>query len=341
MNDLTIDFLKSELGNSFYEELYHLPDSNSTVVRDPKSGCLYVRKILNYYDVRVYEYLKNNPHNNIPKIIEYSESDNALILYEEYIEGITLEEYAADHSKKELLVVVDAVCDALIFLHQARPSIIHRDVKMSNIMINKDGVVKLIDYNAAKIVNSNSSKDTVLLGTEGYAAPEQYGFGSSDVRTDIYALGKLVQQLFKDEYSNVVSKATQIDPNKRYKNVRSFKFALHHAGWELLPFPGFRSPDTFHKIRSAVGYIFAIWLILGINVEGYSEPARRVVQLFFFLWLVLFVDMLSGVSPIFTRMPLTKSDNLIVRIIGYVIYGGVSFFIDLIAPSIVVLLTGI
>ena len=52
MNDLTIDFLKSELGNSFYEELYHLPDSNSTVVRDPKSGCLYVRKILSFYDVK-------------------------------------------------------------------------------------------------------------------------------------------------------------------------------------------------------------------------------------------------------------------------------------------------
>lgn len=341
MNDLTKDFLKSELGNSFYEELYHLPNSNSTVVKDCKTGTLYVRKILKYYDIRVYEYLKTNTHINIPKIIDFNESDSVLTVYEEYINGVTLEEYMANHSKSEILKVVDSVCDALTFIHSAKTPIIHRDIKMSNIMISNDGVVKLIDYNAAKVVNSNSSKDTVLLGTEGYAAPEQYGFGSSDVRTDIYALGKLVQQLFGDEYSSVVKKAVQIDPDKRYKSVKAFKFALHHKGLEILPFPGFRSDDTFHKIASAVGYIFAIWIILGLSVEDYSKVATRLVQITFFVWLVLVVDMLSGVSPIFTRLPLTSSDNLFVRLLGYALYGVISFIIALIGPSMIVTFTGI
>ena len=80
--------------------------------------------------------------------------------------------------------------------------IIHRDIKPSNIMITEQNHVVLLDFNAAKLYTNASTNDTVLLGTKGYAAPEQYGFGSSSPQTDIYAIGVLIKEA-ADHMTNV------------------------------------------------------------------------------------------------------------------------------------------
>lgn len=336
MNDLTVEFLESELGDSFYKELYHLNDSDNIVVRNESTGDLYVRKILKYYDPKVFDYLKAYPNIHIPKIHKFYEKDNLLVVYEEYVTGKTLDVYAQNATTKELVAVIDNVCEALEFLHNAEPTIIHRDIKPSNIMVTNDGVVKLIDYDAAKIVKPEAPKDTVLLGTVGYSAPEQYGFGSSDIRTDIYALGKLVEELFPNEkkYKDLVDKATHIDPEKRYPNVEKFRFALHHNMNFFNGFPGFRGESAFHKFRSAAGYIFALWIINGMTLQGDSQKGLIFYKLFSMIGLVASVDMLSGVSPVFNKLPLIRSNNFWIKSIGLVGYILLIFFLSFIFAGI-------
>lgn len=103
---------------------------------------------------------------------------------------------------------------------------VHRDIKPENIMITNNGTVKLIDFNASRIYDKNKSSDTISLGTIGYASPEQLGINQSDARTNIYALGVLLnvmltgehpsKRLAKSRAGKIVLKCTQINPNKRF-----------------------------------------------------------------------------------------------------------------------------
>ena len=72
-------------------------------------------------------------------------------------------------------------CEVLIYLHEFKPNpIIYRDMKPSNIIIDKNGNIKLIDFGIAREYKEQSECDTVYIGTRGYAAPEQYGFGQTN-----------------------------------------------------------------------------------------------------------------------------------------------------------------
>ena len=96
--------------------------------------------------------------------------------------------------------------------------------------------MKLIDFDASRFFKKGQSKDTVIIGTAGYAAPEQLGFAQSDERTDIFALGVLMNvmltgehptnKLYKGKLRKVIEKCIQLDPQKRYKNVEELKKIL-------------------------------------------------------------------------------------------------------------------
>ena len=207
---------------ALYRELQSFDDGRSLVM-DLSSDQIYYKKVLSVYSIPVFSWLKEHTHPNIPHISAFWEQDGKLVVIEEQINGKTLEQLLDEDTlpfekKKRILL---AVCDGLTFLHSAEPPIIHRDLKASNIMVTNDGAVKLIDYDAAKIYVKDAKRDTVLIGTQGIAAPEQYGFGASDERTDIYALGKLVERLFPDDAAAaaIVEKATRMEPSDRYANV--------------------------------------------------------------------------------------------------------------------------
>ena len=120
------------------------------------------------------------------------------------------------------------LCCSVEELHAVQPPIIHRDIKPSNIIVTDLQEVKLLDMNAAHLSHPDKKEDTVLMGTRGYAAPEQYGFGQSDVRTDVYALGKLMEQMGagNGRYARIIRKATQVDPKRRYQSVMQLEAAL-------------------------------------------------------------------------------------------------------------------
>lgn len=170
---------------------------NVILVRRVDTGERFVKKVLTTYDKSIYEYLRDHPVEQMPRIYDLYESSNCLIVIEEWIRGTTVEEKTSlgiGLEEGEALRIAREVCKILHRLHTLPRPIIHRDVKPSNVMIAEDGTVYLLDMNVAKWYDPEKTDDTRYLGTPYYAAPEQvgYGFRASSPKTDIYALGILL-----------------------------------------------------------------------------------------------------------------------------------------------------
>lgn len=178
-----------------------------------------------------YKILKKNPHQFFAKILKCAEDTDDVVVVEEFIQGESLIErlqrknFLTEDAAQKILL---QLCDGLKFLHSL--GIIHRDIKPSNLILQADGIVKLIDFDASRIVKENQSEDTNTLGTKGYAPPEQYGYGQTDSRSDIYALGITFQKLLGENYrgrlKNILSKCTELDPKNRWQSVDELKSAL-------------------------------------------------------------------------------------------------------------------
>lgn len=318
------------------QELYHSDHSGQSVLIDPASGKILLRKELEYYNLQVFSWLKEHPCDRIPNIVNYYEQNGHLIVDEEYIEGSTLSEITggftldADEKKR----IFSEVLEGIDYLHHAKPPIIHRDIKASNILITKDNQVKIIDYDAAKIYRPNEEKDTVLIGTEGSAAPEQYGFGASDQRTDIYALGILLKELFPHDrqMNRIAEKACRLDPDDRYQNIRELKDAFY-GKHRLIPdpyrkyiLPGFRTGTPWKMIVAVFCYYMIFYLAITFEVPDpvTGEAAFTGTKLLIYKivcfcllssWAVLFTDY-AGLAR---SLPLMNSANLFLRIIGYIL----------------------
>lgn len=144
--------------------------------------------------------LQSLQHENLPQVIDLFESGGRHYMVMEFIRGQTLTGVLRSGvpDEAQLLDWAGQVCRVLDYLHRQEPPIVYRDLKPDNIMIEADtGRVKLIDFGIARRYKGTQSKDTMLLGTPGYAAPEQYGRTQSetDVRADIYALGATLHHL--------------------------------------------------------------------------------------------------------------------------------------------------
>ena len=171
----------------------------------------------------------------------------------------------------ERIDILAQICDGLQFLHSADPPIIHRDIKASNIMVTDDGVVKIIDYDAAKIYTAGQDKDTMMIGTQGLAAPEQYGFAQSNVRTDLYALGKLIERMLPDnvDAKRIVEKATEMDPKKRYTSAAQMKSQIQKIrekpaflDQKFEKIPGFDPMNKSHRTRARIALAAAALAVL-------------------------------------------------------------------------------
>lgn len=196
--------------------------------------------------------LRSLSHPALPRIVDIIEDDDYFYIVMDYIPGENLRTILrADGPQPQDSVVSWAVkiCDVLTYLH--KHGIIYRDMKPSNIILTPDGQVKLIDFGIARNYDPNSKEDTISLGTEGYAAPEQYeGHGQSDARTDVFGMGVTMFQLLTDinpaTYSEnlfsirlanpslssgldkIIIKCTNKSKERRYQSPEELKRALLH-----------------------------------------------------------------------------------------------------------------
>lgn len=177
-----------------------------------------------------YRMLAQIDTSGLPKIYYCAEADGKTYVIEEYINGVNLQdelEQGKIFTEKQVLQIALRLCDVLIAIHSK--GILHRDIKPGNIIL-QNGSVWLIDFGAAKTVSGDKTQDTRILGTPGFAPPEQYGFSTTDTRSDIYALGKTMQALLGEKYNGklkgVIAKCTQFDPQKRIASAAELKKLL-------------------------------------------------------------------------------------------------------------------
>ncbi len=228
------------------------------------------------------EYIASNPHENFPAIAEVC--DDFYVM--EYISGKTLLEtvsqelYTSSSAKDYILQLIDAVS----ILHKF--SIVHRDIKPENIIITKDGTLKLIDFDISRKITDKKSRDTDILGTVGYAAPEQFGFAQTDARSDIYAIGTVynfmltgklpIEEIPGGQVGKIIKKCTAINQSARYKDLKTLRRDVskeRFTSYKLLDIiPGFRTRNIYKMTIAVFCYLV---FVLGYFALAFTEGPRE------------------------------------------------------------------
>lgn len=210
------------------------PRGTVSVVRHKKSGTRYVFRRYSGSG-EVYRRLLPVLCPHLPQIMEAAEQDGQTAVLEEYVQGDTLAELlmGARLTEREARQVTMQLCQALHVLHSM--GAVHRDVKPENVILRGSDAV-LIDFDAARIYKDESESDTQVLGTTGFAAPEQYGIFQSDEQADIFSLGVLLnimltgkhpsREMAAGKMGRIVRKCTMTAPEQRYQSARALMEVL-------------------------------------------------------------------------------------------------------------------
>lgn len=235
--------------------------------------------------------LKKLDHPALPRIVDIIEEQGSILVVMDYIEGESLNkvlEREGAQSQEQVIEWAKHLCDALDYLHTRKPSIIYRDMKPANIMLQMEGRVKLIDFGTAREYKEDNVTDTVSLGTKGYAAPEQFGNNQTDARTDIYCLGATLYHLVTGKnpseppytitpirqlnptlsggFENIILKCTRPNPDDRYQSCAELLYALEH----------YDRDDEIHKrilLRKILVFsvsVFMLLLSLSVSALGFN-----------------------------------------------------------------------
>ena len=277
------------------------------LVKEDCTGKLFILKEIMPELADIYRTLQSFPNTNLAAISQTVKSDNKCIVIEEYISGNTLEEIINNRNTNvhTAFNIIKQLLEVLIFLHGI--NIIHRDINPKNVMVSTDGIVKLIDFGIARKYKENSAADTTILGTEGFAAPEQFGFQQTDGRSDIYSLGVLFHLLLSGripegnrclntEYKEFIQKCISLEPSLRYQSALEAYTSLvsMETTKRVNPvpgkpdknpvcLPGFRSNIWWKKSIAISFYIIMVIYMCGMLYECSKTPVS-----FFLEFIALF-----------------------------------------------------
>ena len=258
------------------------------------------------------------------------------------------------------------LCEILMRLHSMDPPIIHRDLKPSNIIVTGYDNVYLLDYNAARHYRRDAERDTdtKLLGTQGYAAPEQYGFGESSPQTDLYSIGRILQECVNalpennnatgnniDKpstdsakatdphiFDNVIRKCTQLTPSKRYSSAGALRSALLSClgqssrpditGTVINPYlpPGFRTLNPWKMLIATVVYFLVFYISITLQVKDSSGMELLLEKLTILFLALMNIAMGSNYLNIQRYLLFHQSTSRTLRIIGTLLSMAASTF---------------
>lgn len=199
------------------------------------------------------ELMKKLDHPSLPRIVSIINDEQTICIIMDYIEGETLEKIIKEYGAQPQDTVIEwamQLCDVLSYLHRQNPPIIYRDMKPANIMLKPEGNLKVFDFGVAREYKEKSLADTTILGTKGFAPPEQFGSRQTDARSDIYALGMTMHNMLtgidprtpgyeyasirqyrpelSDSLEYIIDKCTAIDANNRYQSCDELMYDLQH-----------------------------------------------------------------------------------------------------------------
>ena len=280
--------LEEESRLSFYRELTVLDEKkNIVLVQDIRNSELCVKKTLDIYSRDVYEQLASVRIEGVPAVKECVADDGKLIVVEEYVQGRSLKQVLDEQgllNEEQAYVFEVQLVDILVRLHQLESAIVHRDIKPSNIIIEKNGHVNLIDFNAARHVNADKNEDTRMLGTVYFAAPEQFGFGQSDERTDIYGLGATINYIMTGDkpgagiaecrFSDILKKCLMVDAKDRYQSAEELRGVLDMLNYSIVQDNRKKAETAFGK-DNTVSVVRTYRNIRDIIVKMYRKYQKR------------------------------------------------------------------
>lgn len=300
MSDIHFDYI-----NNKYTELSLLGNSekkSTWLAKDKLTGDIVVKKYISLQNASLYHKLSAIRHKSLIRILHVAESKSDAIVIMEYVSGQTIEKYLKDQAaftREETVYYIRQLLEGLCEIHKA--GIIHRDISPKNILISTDQVVKILDFDIGRFYKPKAGYDTTVLGTPGYAAPEQFGGGQSDQRADIYSVGILMNVMltgrFPREYTypyghlgKIIQKCIQVGPLQRYQQSEDLLSALggstqtDHQAYAGIILPGFRSGVTWKKIV-ALCYYISISIVGFVNLRACSQTLTA----FFFEWYAILI----------------------------------------------------
>lgn len=280
--------LEEESRLSFYRELTVLDEKkNIVLVQDIRNSELCVKKTLDIYSRDVYEQLASVRIEGVPAVKECVADDGKLIVVEKYVQGRSLKQVLDEQgllNEEQAYDIAVQLADILVRLHQLEPAIVHRDIKPSNIIIEKNGHVNLIDFNAARHVNADKNEDTRMLGTVYFAAPEQFGFGQSDERTDIYGLGATINYIMTGDkpgagiaecrFSDILKKCLMVDAKDRYQSAEELRGVLDMLNYSIVQDNRKKAETAFGK-DNTISVVRTYRNIRDIIVKMYRKYQKR------------------------------------------------------------------
>ena len=336
------DYIKST-----YEELgkLSLGETGATcLVRNRQTGELLVKKQVSFEAGTIYQRLRNISSPYLVPVCEVCFLEDSCIVVEKYISGETIEQRLEQNrvfSCEETKDIAIQILRGLQLIHEN--GIVHRDLTAANILVSTDGVVKILDFGIARTPKEDKRKDTVLMGTVGYASPEQFGFFQTDARTDIYALGVLLNKMLTGympneqltehrKFKKIIKKCTMIDPKERYFSAGEILKELGEKRvgeniWETdrSIWPGFRKNRAWRKVVAIAGYLYVLMGFGIILLEVSDSPKNFCIGFFsmFLFWIVPLASITNFLRwdsrlKIFRMIP--KSIRVIIRFVIAMIF---------------------
>ena len=326
------------------------------LAQDNVTGKIVVKKYISAENAELYLRLKEVRQKNLVQILQVAKKSQKALVIMEYIGGQTLEEYQKEHlsfSEEKTADYIQQLLEGLGEIH--KQNIVHRDINPKNILISVDGVIKIIDFDIGRLYKAKQNCDTDILGTVGYAAPEQFGFMQSDRRTDIYAVGVLLnwmltgklpqeRKYIENKYGKIIRTCIQIDPEKRYKSTTEILLALNRAKMAQSEvretkkpkrnfWPGFRSDKVWKKIIALVYYfIMGFYSVVSI-IECAATPLSTILEIFavfIYIWLAVFVafNIFGWMNKIPVIQKLDRTGRIVLGLILWLILFNIGYELE-------------
>lgn len=260
-----------------FEHIAFLDDEGRvSMVRKSDTNQVYIKKEISAEIASVYKKILNLNNCHVAKIEYVYSLDEKSFVIEEYISGRTVHEMVMQYKVLDGETARDycvQILDGLSAIHSL--GIIHRDISPKNIIVTNDGICKILDFDISRAEKPGKTQDTTILGTAGFASPEQFGFLQTSEQSDIYSVGVLfnfmltgtlptVNKPEKKSLRKIVEKATSINPKDRYANAgQMIRVIESNDSYNWLP--GFRSEVRWKKIIAGIVYAVC-WLFFVIYI---------------------------------------------------------------------------
>ena len=296
-------------------------DADVFLVKDRETKELFVEKTVYIHNPAIYEQIRDGSFEGVPRIYRIYSEYGKTILIEEYIHGLDLMQIVANKGpfpENEVASYMIRLCRILDQFHRMDPPVIHKDVKPGNLILTNESELYLIDFNISREFNPDSAIDTIAMVSPHFSAPEAYGFGQSDTRSDIYSIGATMHYLLTGGYlketsyqgplREIIERCTRMDPESRFQSVNELKEALqgyidknkYNSGYvsngygqdvrdipsissednhlSYLP-PGFRQKKIWRMIVAVIVYALIAYICLTMKVESELKKPFSAVEL--------------------------------------------------------------